>query len=627
MNCPRCQTPNPSEARFCLNCGLSLTRKCTSCQSDLLPGARFCMHCGHPVITATPADSNRFTRITAATPQPLAKKVRAATHITGERRVVTILFVDVVGSTALSEKVDLETWTQIMNEAVEGITPAIHRYEGTVARVLGDSILAFFGAPVAHEDDPARAVRAAMEVLDLGREYAQELLQKYGLNFAIRATINTGSVIINSLGDDLKYEFTAMGGAVNLTSRIKFAAEPMTTLVSENTYRFVEPLFELEELEPVAVKGRETPVQVYGVRGAKVSPDPVRGIVGLHSPMVGRDSELITLLSLCDAVGAGLGRAVLLVGEPGLGKSRLIAEWKTLVVAKDEQPLPLWVEGYSLSYGQGIAYHLLSDFVRSMVSIPKAAEEPEIKARLKSFLKDVLGEKSKEIYPYLGHLLSLKMGEAAQERIQMLDPQALQNQYLATMQRLLETLSARQPLICVLEDLHWSDPSSAELFARLLSMTSGSPILFCLVTRPERETPGWQLIREARELMGSSLTEISLDALTETESRQLVANLLEIEALPERVRKVIFKKAEGNPFFVEEVIRMLIDRGAIIQESGGWAAGAEIENIDIPDNLQSLLLARIDRLPDDVKEVLRIAAVIGRQFPVQVLEQVLQEQL
>jgi class 3 adenylate cyclase len=583
------------------------------------------MQCGHPVITTTPVDSNRFSRITAATPKPLAQKVRAASHFTGERRVVTILFVDVVGSTALSEKVDLETWTRIMNEAVDGITPVIHKYEGTVARVLGDSILVFFGAPVAHEDDAARAMHAALEVLDLGQEYAHELDQKYGLDFAIRATINTGTVVINSVGDDLKYEFTAMGGAVNLTSRIKFAAEPMTALVSENTYRFVEPLFELEMLEPVEVKGREKLVNVFRVCGVKALPDPVRGIVGLYSPMVGRDQELNTLLSLCNALRVGLGRAVLLVGEPGLGKSRLIAELKAIVESGNHGQAPFWAEGRSLSYGSGIAYHLLSGLVRSLIGITDLAEEPEIRARLKSFTKELLEGERMEIYPYLGHLLALKMGKDAQERIQMLDPQSLQNQYLIAIQRLLEALTSRQPLVLVLEDLHWADPSSAELFSRLLPMASGLPLLFCLVTRPERETPGWELVREARALMGSGLTEISLTALTELESRELVANLLEIEALPERIRKVIFKKAEGNPFFVEEVIRMLIDRGAIIQDNGSWAAGAEIENIDIPDNLQSLLLARIDRLPEDVKEVLRVAAVIGRQFPVQVLEQVLDE--
>jgi class 3 adenylate cyclase len=585
------------------------------------------MQCGHPVIVATPADANRFSRITAATPEALAQKLRDASHLAGERRVVTILFVDVVGSTALSSKLDLETWTSIMNEAVDGVTPAIHRYEGTIARVLGDSLLAFFGAPVAHEDDPARAIRAALEVIELGCEYAAELKEKFNIDFAIRATINTGSVIINSVGDDLKYEFTPMGGAVNLTSRIKFAAKPMTTLISQYTYRFVEPLFDLTPLEPVEVKGRKQHIQLYRVDGIKAQPGSTRGVLGLHSPIVGRDPELNILMPLCEAVRAGLGRVVLIVGEPGLGKSRLIAEWKALVDAEGEQPAPLWVKGRGLSYGRGLAYHLLSDILRSMIGVTATAEEPEARKIVKKFLKDVFGDDSLDVYPYLGHLLSLKLDDAAQERIERLDPQAIQYQYLSAMQRLLEVLSNRQPLVMVLEDLHWADPSSVELFSRLMPLATASPMLFCLVTRAERESPGWQLVREVRELMGPSLSEISLQALTESDSRQLVDNLLGLGALPNHVQNLILKKTEGNPLFVEEVIRMLIERGAIIQKNDGWEAGKTIGDINIPDNLQGLLLARIDRLPEDVKQVLRVAAVIGRQFPVQVLEQVLSNRI
>jgi predicted ATPase len=250
-------------------------------------------------------------------------------------------------------------------------------------------------------------------------------------------------------------------------------------------------------------------------------------------------------------------------------------------------------------------------------------EEPELRAALTAFIRDIFGEDGLEVYPFLGHLLSLKLDETAQERIRALDPQALQNQFLSAMQRLFLVLASRQPLVVVLEDLHWADPSSVELFSRLLPLAADSPMLFCLVTREERYSLGWQLVREVRELLGSSLTEISLRALSESDSRQLVSNLLEVEALPNRVRRLILKKSEGNPLFVEEVIRMLIDQGAILQEDDGWKAGESIDSIDIPDNLQGLLLARIDRLPDDAKQVLRIAAVIGRQFPVQVLEQVL----
>ncbi len=627
MNCPRCQTPNPAEARFCLNCGLALTRKCSNCDTDLLPGARFCMHCGHPVIGTTPLDVSRLSRATAAAPETLAEKVRAATYLADERRIVTILLVDIVGSTALSEQLGVEIWTEVMNEVIDQVIPMIYRYEGTIARMLGDSFLAFFGAPVAHEDDPARSVRAAFDVMRIGQIYADQIKAKYDVDFALRACIHTGTVIINSVGEDLKYEYTALDGADILPSRIKFAATPMTIVMTDEAHRFVHPLFECEHIPPVAVKGRENPLQLYRLTGVKSEPGSVRGIRGLESPMVGRDAELNALLQLCETVRAGLGRAAVVIGEPGLGKSRLIAEWKAAVEGEQASSHPLWVEGRSLSYGQGLAYHLLIGVLRSIFDISYASEETETQTILTERLSDLFGDEMMAVYPYIGDLLSVDLSAEAQEMVTLPDPQTLQTEYFRAIRRLLLKLATQQPVVIVLEDLHWADSSSVDLFVKLLPVVTSGPMLLCLVTRDERDTPGWRLVNTAREMMGSSLTELSLRPLTDTDSRKMVANLLEIEALPEKVRKVILKKSEGNPFFVEEVIRMLIDRQAIVPENGGWVAGGGFDDIHIPDNLQGLLLARIDRLPEDVKLILRVASVIGRKFPVRVLEEVMQESI
>ncbi|MFX0145941.1 MAG: AAA family ATPase, partial [Candidatus Hodarchaeota archaeon] len=535
----------------------------------------------------------------------------------------TVLNVDVVGSTALAEQLDIESWTTVINGAFDRIVPIIYKYEGTIAHLVGDALLAFFGAPVAHEDDPVRALRAALDLMEVASDYAELVRQQHGVEFTMRACLNTGPVIMGSVGDDLKYEYNPVGGVVNLATRLKFAAKPKSVLISENTYRFVEPLFDCIDLGAIEVKGRPEPVNAYQVIGLKAEPGQVRGLAGLESPMVGRDAELATLIQLCETVHAGLGRAVLIIGEPGLGKTRLITEWKYAVTRIGHEPSTQWAEGHGLSYGQGLAYHFIIDLLHSLVAIPTGAGEPEICASLQSFTEDLFGDSAIEIYPYLCHLLSIQLEGPALEQVRSLDPQARQAQYLASLRRLLLALAARGPLVIILEDLHWADPSSIELLIKLLPLALESPILFCLVTRPEGDAPGWKLVTVAREIMGGSLTEMTIGALSDLDSRQLVANLLEIEALPDDVRTHILQKAEGNPFFVEEVIRMLIDRGAIIQENGNWIAGAQIEEVDIPDNLQSLLLARIDRLPDEVKHTLRVAAVIGRQFPLRVLEQVL----
>ncbi len=623
MICPTCHTENPDNARFCLNCGAALAKQCPNCQADLPLGARYCMHCGQSLRATTADDTDRHARLAAAAPSSLIDKVRAARDLSGERRIVTVLHIDVVGSTALAEQLDLETWTTVINGAFDRMAPIIYLYEGTIAHLVGDALLAFFGAPVAHEDDPIRAVRAALELMEVAGDYAEFVRREYGVEFAIRACLNTGPVIMGSVGDDLKYEYNPVGGVVNLATRLKFAAEPMTALISDDTYRFVEPLFDCVDLGAIEVKGRPEPVYAYRVIGLKAEPGQVRGLAGLESPMVGRDAELASLIQLCETVRAGLGRAVLIIGESGLGKTRLIAEWRASVEAIGHEPSVRWIEGHGLSYGQGLAYHLIIDLLHSLVSIPTGTGELEICASIQSFAEDLFGDSAIEIYPYLCHLLSLQLEGQALQQVRTLDPQALHAHYLSSLRRLLKVLATDHPLVIVLEDLHWTDPSSIELLMKLLPLASEAPILFCLVTRPEQDTPGWKLVTTAREILGGSLTEMILEALSEIDSQQLVANLLEIEALPEDVRTHILRKAEGNPFFVEEVIRMLIERGAIVRENGNWIAGAQIEAIEIPDNLQSLLLARIDRLPDEVKHTLRVAAVIGRQFPLRVLEQVL----
>jgi class 3 adenylate cyclase len=630
MICPQCETDNPKEARFCLNCGAVLVQKCINCQVELLPDARFCMHCGHPARTRTAQDEAQLNRLTAAAPPLLADKVRSAASLSGERRIVTVLHVDVVKSTAIAAEIGDEAWAAILTGAYDRFAQVIYRYEGTIAHLLGDALVAFFGAPVTHEDDPIRAVNAALDVIKSGKDYASEMRAEYDIEFNIRACLNTGPVVIGPVGSDLRYDFTPIGGVVNLAARIKFAAHPMTVLISESTYPFVSPIFECTDLGLIKVTDRAEPVRVYQVMESKATPGSVRGLIGLESPMVGREAEMESLLNLCNAVRAGLGRAALITGEPGMGKTRLISEWKSAVMAETDMPAPRWVEGHCLSYGGGLTYHLVADLLYSILGMPSAAGEPETHLALFSLLEDLFGKAEtsadfQEIYPYLGHLLSLRLEGEALEKVQSLDPQTLQTRYLFTLRRLLLALTSDRPLVIILEDLHWADPSSVELLVKLLPTATSAPLLFCMVTRTEHDSPGWKLVTAAREILGGSLTEISLVALSDNDSRRMVSNLLEVEALSEKTRTVILQKSEGNPFFVEEVIRMLIDRGAIVQQNGDWIAGEKIEQVEIPDNLQGLLVARIDRLPEDVKNTLRIASVIGRQFPVKVLEQILGE--
>jgi class 3 adenylate cyclase len=603
LSCPRCEAAIPADARFCANCGQSL-------------------------IEASDTDQVRQSRLSAAAPSPLIEKMRTA-KLTGERKPVTALFADVVGSTALAERLDPEDWTAIMNEAFDEMSKAVFRYEGTIAQLQGDAMVAFFGAPVAHEDDPDRAVRAALDMVAAIDEFARQLKATDGIDFRIRAGINSGPVVVGNVGTDLRYEYTALGDAMNVAARMQTAAEPGSVLISASTRRLVADAFETEDLGKIALKGKAEPVHAYRVLAPKAVPRRTRGLerAGLESPMVGRDSQLQTLQSLYGVVQAGRSRVAFLVGEPGIGKSRLLAEFRRWLTDAGQanaagNASSTWLEGRCVSYGRNLPYHLLLDLVRFTLQIPFAGSETEARAALDRRLADYLGDDATDTAPYLAHLLALPLRPDEADRA-LIDPEVMQGRYVAAIHRLLRELSSRGPVVLVCEDLHWADPASIALVSQLLPLAAQLPVFFIAALRADTDSAGWRLVSAARELFGEALVEMHLEPLSETDSRDLVANLLEIESLPDRVRESILSRAEGNPFFVEEVIRMLIERGGIERHEDRWTANAEVASVDIPETLHGLLLARIDQLPDAAKQSLRVASVIGRQFPIRVLERVL----
>jgi class 3 adenylate cyclase len=608
----------------------SLPRTCPRCDATVAPDAKFCANCGRALVdvaaTDAPATDDAAThmRLTAAAPQPLITKMRTA-RLTGERKPVTALFADVVGSTALAEQMDPEDWTAMINEAFDLMSRAVFRYEGTIAQLQGDAMLAFFGAPIAHEDDPERAILAALDMVAATEEFAAELKADRGIDFRIRAGINSGPVMVGNVGSDLRYEYTALGDAVNVAARMQTAAQPGTIVITEMTRHLTGDTFDLDDLGEIEVKGKAEPIHAYRVVGRKAAPARRRGLesVGLDSPMVGRDDQLKRLASLLDVIAAGRGRAAFIVGEPGIGKSRLLAELKHAALAPPSTTR--WFEGRCVSYGRNLPYHLLMDLLRSILGFSFSATESEARAALDAALVDVLGEdrssEAEDTAPYLADLLGLPLRPG--EGIQIDSPEVLQSRYVAATHRLLRGLAARGPVVVVCEDIHWADPASIDVARQLMPLAAQLPILFVAAMRAETDSPGWALIGHARELFGEALTEIRLEPLTEEDSRSLVANLLEIESLPARERELILARSEGNPFFVEEVVRMLIERSAIVYQDGRWVATADVASIEIPETLHGLLLARIDQLPDDAKRSLRVAAVIGRQFPIRVLERVI----
>ncbi|MCA1588636.1 MAG: AAA family ATPase [Chloroflexi bacterium] len=592
--------------------------------------ARFCGSCGQPLVEANETDQARQMRLAAAAPSPLIEKMRTA-KLTGERKPVAALFADVVGSTGLAERMDPEDWTAMMNEAFELMSQAVFRYEGTIAQLQGDAMVAFFGAPVAHEDDADRAVRAALDMVAAIDEFARQLQATHGIQFRIRAGINSGPVVVGKVGTDLRYEYTALGNTMNVAARMQAAAEPGTVLITASTHRLAANAFETEDIGEIAIRGATEPVHAYRVLGPRAVPERSRGLhrTGLTSPMVGRGTELETLQALHGVVEAGRGRVAFVVGEPGIGKSRLLAEFRRWAVddAGGEgarRASSVWLEGRCVSYGRNLPYHLLLDLLRFALEIPFGGSEADVRATFDRRVAEYLGDEAADTAPFLAHLLTLPLHPDEVDRARI-DPEAMQGRYVASIHRLLRALTTRGPVVLVCEDLHWADPASVTLVSQLLPLAAQLPILFIGALRADTDSAGWKLVSAARELFGDALGEMRLEPLSPADSRDLVANLLEIESLPGRVRDSILARAEGNPFFVEEVIRMLIEGGVIERHADRWVATAEVSSVDIPETLHGLLLARIDQLPDAAKRSLRVASVIGRQFPVRVLERVLDE--
>jgi class 3 adenylate cyclase/tetratricopeptide (TPR) repeat protein len=536
----------------------------------------------------------------------------------GERRVVTMLFCDLKGSTAAARQLDPEEWTEIMNGAFEHMITPIYRYEGIVARLMGDAVLAFFGAPIAHENDPERAVLAALGVLDGIASYRTVIERKWGVEIDVRVGINTGLVVVGSVGSDLRMEYTAMGDAINLAARMEQTAEPGTIQITKETYHQVAPFFEVERLEALAVKGVEQPLVAYRVLGRKATPGRLRGIEGLEAPLVGRKGEWNRLGEAASNLERGIGGLVCLLGEAGIGKSRLVRELQANIEKRPSEFA--WHETSSQSYETGLPYALFQRLVRRMVGATEGDSAGRLREKLEAIVGVVSGEEEAAVRPVFASLFGLP-GEAGQPP---LEGEAFKGRLFTVMERLWTRQASQRPTVLVFDDLHWSDPASVALLQHLLPLTEQVPLLLLWAMRPERQAPGWQVKLAADVGYGHRYTEISLRPLNHADSGELVDSLLTISDLPPPIRERILDKTEGNPFFVEEVVRTLIEGGAVVRDETvqHWRATGTGEAIEIPGNVQALLTARIDRLEAGARRTLQLASVIGRSFYYRVLSRV-----
>lgn len=614
MICPSCETPNPDSAKFCMNCGTLLVRRCPNCDTEAPEEAKFCLECGHDL--SEPAGPESTDPLRRYVPPELMKKLESARErggMHGERRNVTILFCDVKGSTAAAEQLDPEEWADIMNGAFEHLIAPVYRYEGTLARLMGDAVLAFFGAPIAHEDDPERAILAGLAITREIRPYAERVKRKWGVDFDVRVGINTGLVVVGEFGSDMRLEYTAMGDAVNLASRMEQNAEPGTVLVSAHTHELTAKLFEFEDKGEVSVKGKAEPVSVFRAVSRKARPGRLRGIEGLDSPMVARDAELAALRGAVDSVRRGAGQVVSVIGEAGLGKSRLVAELLKQVEADGVLEHLGWHEGRSLSYQTATPYAAVADLLTGVVELPDADDDARTQA-LRARVDEVAGDAAPQVFPYLASLLGLPLDDDDRERVKYQEPADLARHIRNAVVVFTEYLCQTRPQVFVFEDLHWTDSASLEVVEALAGVADRASLLLVMVFRPRRQEPSWRLHEMAARDLPHRYTALTLEPLDDAGARDLVRSLLRIEGLPDRLRAMILAKAEGNPFYMEEVIRSLLDAGAIVRQGEHFVATGEVDRIELPETLAALLNTRLDQLEDTPRTVAQTASVLGRAF-------------
>ena len=526
-----------------------------------------------------------------------------------------MLFCDVTGSTAFAEHLDPEEWTEIMNEAFDYMIQPVVRYEGTVARLMGDGILAFFGAPVAHEDDPKRAILAGLAILDGVTEFRQELQDGYGMEFDVRVGINTGPVVVGDVGSELAGEYTAMGDAVNLAARMEQTAGPGMLQISEDTRRLVAPLFDLESLGEIEVKGKTNPVSTYRVLRPRPTPGRLRGIEGLAAPLIGRSQEFDKLKSLLAQTRQGRGGIASLIGEAGLGKSRLLEELKA-----EWGDDSTWVLGRALSYDATRPYSVFQDRVLQVFGV-EDHDSPEV-------IRQKIGIPPQGFPSHLHTTVAravevlLEIRDDADSR--RLQGEALKDQVYDACHQMWRAVASHAPTVMVLDDMHWSDQASMDLLIDILPLVEDVPLFILCAYRPERQSPAWKFKQESEAQYPHLYTEFVLSPLSDEDSNELVDSLLSIADLPEQIRSIILQKTDGNPLFIEEVVRGLIDSGTVYrdEEAGVWRTGKDIQSIEIPDNLQGLITSRLDRLDPEARRALQMASVIGRNFQHPVLEAV-----
>ena len=603
MTCPRCQQENPAGVKFCGECGARLESVCPACQVPNPPANKFCHQCGGPLTGAPPAE--KFASPHAYTPKHLAEKILTSkAALEGERKQVTVLFADLKGSMELLADRDPEEARKILDPVLERMMEAVHRYEGTVNQVMGDGIMALFGAPLAHEDHAVRACYAALRMQEAIRRYTEDLRRSHGIEVQIRVGLHSGEVVVRAIGSDLHMDYSAIGQTTHLAARMEQLAPPGSIRLTGEALRLAEGFIQVAPLGPIPVKGLADPVEVFELLGAaptrtRLQAAAARGL----TRFVGRQPELEALRQALAKAHAGHGQIVALVGEAGVGKSRLV--WEFTHSHRTEGWLIL--ESGSVSYGKATSYLPVIDLLKTYCQIESRDDPRKIREKVTGKLLTL----DRALEPTLPAFLALLDVPVEDAQWQALDPPQRRQRTLDACKRLLLRESQVQPLLLVFEDLHWIDTETQALLDTLLESLPTARLLLLVNYRPEYQH-GW----------GSKTyyTQLRIDPLPAESADALLQALLGTDAGLGPLKQLLIGRTQGNPFFLEESVRTLIETKGLAGERGAYRLATALPSIQVPATVQAVLAARIDRLPADEKRLLQAAAVIGEEVSFALLQ-------
>jgi class 3 adenylate cyclase len=599
MDCPSCGHPNSAEAHFCGLCATPLagSSACPGCGASNAIGQRFCNDCGKALVAQREP------------PEHLAEKIRAAREtLDGERKQVTVLFADVMGSMELAEQCDAEVWRRTMDRFFATLCEGVHRFEGTVDKFTGDGMMALFGAPIAHEDHAQRACYAALHLHDELASYAAELRRTEGLNLSVRMGVNSGEVVVGAIGEDLAMDYTAVGHTVGLAQRMEQLAAADRIYVTEHTASLVDGYLALTDLGEFQVKGTSRTLRVHELTGVgsargRLDVSRARGF----SRFVGRTEEVGNLESGLEQSFAGHPQVIGIVGEAGVGKSRLCHEF---VERKRAIGIPVYhVAG--LAHAKSVPFLPVLQLMRSYFDITEQDSNQTARERIAGKLL-LLDESFAEDLPLLFDFLAVPDPERPLQRI---DPEARQRRLLDVIKRLIHAQSTRQPGISLYEDLHWLDPATEAFLANAVEAGQGSRGLTIVNFRPEYHAP-WMSRSYYRQI---ALTPLGAAAVDE-----LLTDLLGSDPSLDGLSEFVCERTQGNPFFIEELVQAFVETGSLEGEPGAYRLARPVDEAAVPASVQSVLAARIDRLPRREKALLQASAVIGKEFSAPVLELVVE---